>query len=256
MVLTDDHVSTIEAAVEEGWGFDNLAKFITWILATNAGQGLVILVAVLLAQPLPELPAQALWINMTTAVLLGLTLAFEPKAPGLMTRPPRTSGAPILAGELGVRIVLVGLMLALGAFGLFEWALRHGTSEEAARSVAATVFAVGQSFDLLNCRPLRWSMFRLEPVSNPWIWAGISAMMLVQLAFIDLPVMNQLFHTVAIAAFYWLPILAVGLSIDLVMELETVYRRRADRRSGVKAASGPGGPVAAREGPKVSQCPM
>jgi len=231
MVLTDDNFATIEAAVEEGRGvFDNLTKFITWILATNAGQGLVILVAVLLAQPLPVLPVQALWINMTTAVFLGLTLAFEPKEPGLMTRPPRIPGSPILTGELVMRIALVGLMLLIGAFGLFEWALRQGASEGEARTIAVTVFAVGQSFYLLNCRSLRWSMFRLGLMSNPWIWVGIATMMLAQLAFIYLPVMNQLFHTAPMDAGYWLPILAIGLVIYLVMGLEKTLRRRGKGR--------------------------
>lgn len=232
MVLTDDNFATIAAAVEEGRGvFDNLTKFITWILATNAGQGLVILVAVVLAQPLPVLPVQALWINMTTAVFLGLALAFEPREPNLMTRPPRVPGSPILNGELALRIVMVGLMLLIGAFGLFEWALFRGASEDQARTIAVNVFAVGQSFYLLNCRSLRWSMFRLGLLSNPWIWVGITAMMLAQLAFTYLPLMNQLFHSAPIDAFYWLPIIGVGLTIYLVMGLEKSYRRWAERRT-------------------------
>ena len=236
MVLTDDNFATIEAAVEEGRGvFDNLTKFITWILPTNAGQGLVILVAVLLAQPLPVLPVQALWINMTTAVLLGLTLAFEPREPGLMDRPPRPPGASILDAVLLQRILLVGLMLLAGAFGLFEWALYHGASVEQARTVAVNVFAVGQAFYLLNCRSLRYSMFRIGVFSNPWIWAGIAAMALVQLAFTYLPVMNRLFHTAPIPGGYWLAILGVGLVIYVVMGLEKLLRPR-----GVAGAEGSG----------------
>ena len=232
MVLTDDNFATIAAAVEEGRGvFDNLTKFITWILATNAGQGMVILVAVMLAQPLPVLPVQALWINMTTAVFLGLALAFEPREPNLMARPPRVPGSPILNGELALRIVMVGLMLLIGAFGLFEWALYHGASEEQARTIAVNVFAVGQSFYLLNCRSLRWSMFRLGLLSNPWIWAGIAIMMLAQLAFTYLPLMNRMFHSAPIDAFYWLPIIGVGLAIYLVMEMEKIYRRWGEGRT-------------------------
>jgi magnesium-transporting ATPase (P-type) len=230
MVLTDDNFATIEAAVEEGRGvFDNLTKFITWILPTNAGQGLVILVAVLLAQPLPVLPVQALWINMTTAVLLGLTLAFEPKEPGLMDRPPRPPGSSILDGVLLQRILLVGLMLLVGAFGLFEWALSHGASVEQARTVAVNVFAVGQAFYLLNCRSLRWSMFRIGVFSNPWVWAGIAAMAVVQLAFTYLPIMNRLFHTAPISAGYWAAVVAVGLTIYGVMGLEKRLRPRGFR---------------------------
>ena len=98
MVLTDDDFASIEAAVEEGRGvFDNLVKFIAYALPTNVGQGLVLLTAIFLGVTLPILPLQILWINMTTAVLLGLGLAFEAKEPGIMTRPPRRPGAPILS---------------------------------------------------------------------------------------------------------------------------------------------------------------
>ena len=90
MVLTDDNFATIEAAIEEGRGvYDNLVKFIIWTLPTNFGEGLVILFAVLAGVTLPITPLQILWINMTTAVLLGLALAFEPIQRDVMSRPPR-----------------------------------------------------------------------------------------------------------------------------------------------------------------------
>ncbi|MBS3935833.1 MAG: cation-transporting P-type ATPase [Sulfuritalea sp.] len=233
MVLTDDNFATIEAAVEEGRSvFDNLIKFITWILPTNAGQGLVIMAAVLAAQPLPVLPVQALWINMTTAVLLGLALAFEPKEPGIMRRPPRRPGAPILTGELIFRIALVGLMLLAGSYGLFEWALHRGASEAEARTIAVNVFAVGQSFYLLNCRSLRVSMFRLGLASNPWIWAGIAAMISVQLLFTYLPAMNWLFHTAPIGWMDWFHITLVGLAIYLVIGAEKAWRLRREMGAG------------------------
>ena len=98
MVLTDDDFATIEAAVEEGRGvFDNLTKFIVWTLPTNMAEGLVVLAAILFGATLPILPVQILWINMTTAVALGLMLAFEPKEAGIMTRPPRDPHAPLLS---------------------------------------------------------------------------------------------------------------------------------------------------------------
>ena len=93
MVLTDDNFASIEAAVEEGrCVFDNLTKFIVWTLPTNMGEGLVLLTAIAVGAVLPILPVQILWINMTTAVALGLMLAFEPKEPGIMRRPPRDPG--------------------------------------------------------------------------------------------------------------------------------------------------------------------
>ena len=105
MILTDDNFASIEAAVEEGRGvFDNLTKFIAWTLPTNLGEGLVILAAIFAGVALPILPVQILWINMTTAVLLGLMLAFEPKEDGIMLRPPRAPKAPILDRVLIGRI--------------------------------------------------------------------------------------------------------------------------------------------------------
>ena len=147
MVLTDDNFSTIEAAMEEGRGvFDNLVKFITWTLPTNIGEGLVILVAVFAGLTLPILPLQILWTNMTTAVVLRLTLAFEPKEPGIMTRRPRDPQSPILTRPLVVRILLVGLLLLAESFGLFEWELSHGESDAAARTAAVNVFVFGELF--------------------------------------------------------------------------------------------------------------
>ncbi|RLA01393.1 MAG: cation-transporting P-type ATPase, partial [Gammaproteobacteria bacterium] len=235
MVLTDDNFATIEAAVEEGRGvFDNLIKFLTWILPTNAGQGLVIIAAVMASQPLPVLPVQALWINMTTAVLLGLALAFEPREPGIMRRPPRTPDAAILSGELIFRIILVGLLLLTGAFGLFEWALYQGASVAEARTIAVNVFAVGQSFYLLNCRSLRFSMFRMGLFSNPWIWGGIAAMTVAQLLFTYSPLMNRLFHTAPIGIMDWAHILVVGLVIYLVIGAEKSLRRRRETEMAMK----------------------
>jgi magnesium-transporting ATPase (P-type) len=229
MVLTDDNFSTIAAAVEEGRAvFDNLTKFLTWALPTNAGQGLVIIAAVIAAQPLPVLPVQALWINMTTAVLLGVTLAFEPREPGIMQRAPRAPDLAILSGAMIFRVVLVGLLLLAGSFGLFEWALYQGADVDKARTIAVNVFAVGQSFYLLNCRSLRFSMFRLGLFSNVWIWGGIAAMMAAQLAFTYVPLMNRLFHTAPIGLTDWLQILAVGLVIYLVVGVEKLIRSRRE----------------------------
>ena len=167
MVLTDDNFASIEAAVEEGRGvFDNLIKFIAYALPTNVGQGLVLLTAIVFGVALPILPLQILWINMTTAVLLGLGLAFEPKEAGIMARAPRRPGSPILTRPVVTRIVLVGLVLLAGAFGLFEWAQAPGFSDAEARTVAVNVFMSVQIFYLFNCRSLRRSLFRMNPFSN------------------------------------------------------------------------------------------
>lgn len=228
MVLTDDNFATIEGAVEEGRNvFDNLVKFITWILPTNLGQGMVIMLAVLLGATLPVLPVQALWLNMTTAVLLGLMLAFEPKEPGIMKRMPREPDSPILNAEMIGRIFSVSTLLLIGAFGLFQWALIQGESEEVARTLAVTLFVVVQSVFLFNCRSLSVSLFQTPIFSNPWIWVGVAAMLVAQLAFIYTPLMNLLFQSAPLSLMHWGMMLAYGALVLVLVEIEkSIWRAK------------------------------
>lgn len=227
MLLIDDNFSSIEAAVEEGRGvFDNLVKFIIWTLPTNLGEGLVILAAVFAGAQLPITPVQILWINMTTAVLLGLMLAFEPKEPGLMNRPPLDPGKPLLNGELILRIILVGVMLLLGSFGLFQWQLGEGSSVETARTCAVNIFVFGEIFYLFNCRSLRQSMFRIGLFSNRWVLGGVGLMVLFQLLFTYLPVMNSAFGSRPIAIRDWTIIIGASSIVYCVIEFEKWIRRR------------------------------
>ncbi len=226
MVLTDDNFATIEAAVEEGRGiYDNLVKFITWTLPTNFGEGLVILAAVLFGTALPITPLQILWINMTTAVLLGLPLAFEPREAGIMRRPPRPPAAPVLDGALAFRIVLVGVLMLAGAFGLYELAEHHGRPLAEARTIAVNVFVMMEIFYLFNCRSLTQPIWRLGWFSNPWVWAGAGAMLALQFAFTYLPTFQRLFGTAAIGATDWLLIVLCSLAATTVVGAEKFLRR-------------------------------
>lgn len=234
MVLTDDNFSTIEAAVEEGRAvFDNLVKFITWTLPTNIGEGLVILLAVFAGTTLPITPVQILWINMTTAVLLGLMLAFEDKEPQIMERPPRRPETPVLTRELSLRIGLVSLMLVVGAFGLFQWAMLHGQSLETARTVAVNMFVFGELFYLFNCRSLRYSMFKLGFFSNRWLIGGVMTMIALQMLFTYSPTMNRLFGTAPIGITQWLWILAGGFIIYIAVGTEKWLRHRPGSKKAV-----------------------
>jgi magnesium-transporting ATPase (P-type) len=226
MVLTDDNFATIEAAVEEGRGvFDNLTKFIVWTLPTNMGEGLVILAAIFAGVALPLLPVQILWINMTTAVLLGLMLAFEPKEPDIMHRPPRDPQTPILNTTLILRICIVGFAMLIGAFGSFRWALSQGLGEAAARTVAVNVFVVVEIFYLFNCRSLTKSMFAVGLFSNRWIVGGVAAMIALQMAFTYVPLMNQLFHTAPIGWDAWWRIVLTGAVVYAIVGVEKQLRR-------------------------------
>jgi Ca2+-transporting ATPase len=228
MVLTDDNFATIKAAVEEGRGiFDNLIKFITWTLPTNGGEGLIILAAVLLGTRLPILPLQILWINMTTALLLGLMLAFEPKEAGIMQRPPRDPGMPILTRNLILRILIVSLLLVIGSFGLFKLELTVFSGNEAlARTLVVNVFVFGEMFYLFNCRSMTRPAWSLGFFSNPLLWAGVAVMTLLQMFYTYLPIFNTLFQSAPMGMTGWALVLGNSLLIYVVVEIEKRMHRR------------------------------
>ncbi|ULL09439.1 carbonate dehydratase [Mycobacterium liflandii] len=228
MVLTDDDFATIEAAVEEGRGvFVNLTKFITWTLPTNIGEGLVILAAIAFGTALPILPTQILWINMTTAIALGLMLAFEPKEAAIMSRPPRDPDQPLLTRTLVGRILLVSTLLVASAWWLFEWEVGKGASVEAARTAALNLFVVVEAFYLFSCRSLTRSAWRIGFWSNRWIIFGVAAQAIAQLAITYLPAMNAVFATAPIGAPVWLRIFGVATVVSLVVAADKLVRRIA-----------------------------
>lgn len=222
MVLTDDNFATIAGAVEEGRGvFDNLTKFIVWTLPTNIGEGSVILVAILFGTALPIDPVQILWINMVTAIALGLMLVFEPPEKEIMLRPPRDPRAPILTAGLVKRVGLVSTLLVVGAFGLFLWMTRwNGATIAEGQTLAANVIVLGELFYLFNCRSLTKSLVRIGLLTNPAALWGAFAMILLQLLFSQVPFMNRLFHTAPLGWQAWSAVTLFGLALFVIVEVE------------------------------------
>ena len=225
MILTDDNFSTIVNAVEEGRTvFDNLLKFIVWTIPTNIGEGLIIVAAIMLGVELPILPVQILWINMTTAVILGLPLAFEPQQPDVMTRRPRTPDAPLIDASLMLRTGFVGALLLVMAFSIYLFELWRGMGIDVARTAATNAFVVMAAFYLFNTRTLVQPLRTVGMFSNPWIWGGVGLMALLQLALIYVPVMNTLFHTAPIDAISWAACLASGVVLLTAVAIEKKIR--------------------------------
>ncbi|MBX3363534.1 MAG: HAD-IC family P-type ATPase [Phycisphaeraceae bacterium] len=226
MVLADDNFATIEAAVEEGRNvFCNLTKFIVWTLPTNGGQASVILAAILIGWPLPILPVHALYINMVTAILLGMPLIFEAREPGIMARPPRDPHRPLLTFELFMRTGLVSILVCVGAMGLFHWELDRGMCESAARTSAVSVIVVCQIFYLFSSRALLRPAWAVPIFSNMWLWAGIVAMLALQFAFAHVPAINRVFHTAPLDATAWGCVLLAGAGVLVIVESEKAIRR-------------------------------
>ena len=231
MVLIDDNFATIEAAIEEGRGvFDNLRKFIVWTLPTNIGEGCIILVAILLGITLPVLPVQVLWINMATAVLLGLMLVFEPNEADLMTRPPRDPARPLLTFPLIMRTGLVSLFIIGGGIWLFFHEMRvAGETVAEARTAVVNVIVMVEVAYLFNCRSLNHSLLSVGLFSNRFALLGAGIMIVAQVLLTYTPVMNRLFQTTPLGIDAWVRILTVALLAFLAAEFEKWVRFGGDR---------------------------
>ncbi|QZA76493.1 HAD-IC family P-type ATPase [Deefgea tanakiae] len=232
MVLTDNNFATLVAAVRQGRGvYANLQKFITWTLPTNIGEGCVILVAILSGTLLPVTPLQILWINMSTALLLGMMLAFEPVEPTVMQQPPRNPTSPLLGKTLVIRMVLVGSLFLILVFGLFYWALALKVPVEQARTIAVNAFVVGEIAYLFTCRSLTGGCWTLGWWSNPWVWFGSGSMIVLQGLFTYWSPMNRLFASSPFPTQYWIWIVAGALLIAALVELEKMLTTAAARKS-------------------------
>jgi Ca2+-transporting ATPase len=231
MVLTDDNFATIKAAVEQGRSvYDNITKAIVWTLPTNFGEGLIIVIATFFGLALPITPLHILWINTVTAVLLGSTLIFEPKEPGLMQRPPRPPRMPLLTKAIIRRIFFAGCLLAAMVFIAYNYALQQGQSVMVAQTVAVNALVGGEISMLLGWRSLKYSIFELGVFTNLWLWGGIGLAILVQLLFTYTPLMNFIFETEAIPFAFWLRILSGMVVLYSILEVDKwlqYYRRQS-----------------------------
>ena len=245
MVLADDNFASIAAAIEEGRRvYDNLVKSLAFVLPTNIGEALIILIAVAFFPVvggsilMPMLPVQILWINLVAAVTLALPLAFESMEPGVMRRRPRDPGSSILNRFVMTRTLGVAILMTAGAiilfFHEFSILLDQGNSREVAlahaQTAAVTTVILFQIFYLLQCRSLRDSMFKIGLFSNPSVYVGIVLLILLQLAFVYVPFMNTLFSSAPLTPEAWLKATLAGMIVLPVISLEKWLRRRHSDR--------------------------
>ncbi len=236
MVLADDNFASIVAAVREGRTvYDNLMKVIGWTLPTNGGQAFVILAAIAFGLALPVSPVQILWVNMVTTVALGLTLAFEPTEPGTMHRPPRPPGQPILTGELLWRVLFVSVLFVIGGFTVFFSALEAGRDVEYARTLVVNTIVVMQIFYLFNVRYVHGPSLTLQGlVGTRAVLVGLVTITVLQLTFTYLPWMQILFDTRPVAFADGAFVIAIGVTLFAICELEKRLRAGfMQRRSAV-----------------------
>ena len=228
MVLADDNFASIVAAVREGRTvYDNLTKVITWTLPTNGGECFTIILALVFGLTLPVTPVQILWINMVTAVALGLTLAFEPTEPGAMKRPARIAGQRLLSGRLLWRILFVSALMVAGTFGIYAFADARGLPLETARTMVVNALVVMEIFYLFSVRYVHGTSLTWEGVlGTRAVLTGVAVVVVAQFAFTYLPLLQRVFDSRPVAAEDGLLIIGVGVALLVVVEIEKRVARR------------------------------
>nr|WP_272884915.1 cation-translocating P-type ATPase [Candidatus Rhodoblastus alkanivorans] len=225
LVLLDDNFATIVAAIAEGRRiYDNIRKFISYILTCNAGEIWTILLAPFFGLPIPLLPIQILWINLVTDGLPGMALAAEPAERDIMRRPPRPADESIFARGTAWRILWGGV--AMGAMALITQAgaLRLGVDHW--QTMVFTVLTLSQMGNVLAIRSERDSLFRQGLFSNPPLLGAVVLTIFLQLAAIYAPTLNALFHTSPLTARELAACVALSTPTFMMFEIEKWLARR------------------------------
>jgi magnesium-transporting ATPase (P-type) len=238
MVLLDDNFASIVSAVHEGRTvYDNIRKVVAWTLPTNGGEVLSVIAAILLNFTMPMSAVQILWINLILTVTLGLVLAFEPSEPGVMKRAPRRADAGLLTPFLVWRIAFVSVLFAVFALAVFFYALGRGHDLETARTMVVNTIVVLEIFYLFNVRYLHMTSYTWRGVlGTPAVLLAIGAVVVAQFAFTYWPVMQRLFDTRPLAFVDGILIVAVGVVMMAILEVEKAVTRRLGRRVALQAS--------------------
>jgi P-type Ca2+ transporter type 2C len=273
MVLTDDNFASIVRAVEEGRGiYDNIQKYLIYLLSTNAGELFTMFAGVMFASVfgltsadpglfLPLLAAQLLWINLITDGPPALALGVDPKDHDVMNRRPRPRGSGVLLTEDWIRLACVGVLMMVGTiavldayypgglFTLFATGSAPNTFDEAhARTMAFTTLVMYQLFDVYNCRSRRRSAFS-RFFENKWLLGAIAFSLGTHILVIYVPGLQAAFHTVPLTATDWLVATGVSATLLLGMEIAKIFLRRRDARFAQAEAAEAPRPLAARGSP-------
>jgi Ca2+-transporting ATPase len=236
MVLLDDNFATVVRAVRGGRRiYDNLRRFLRYVLTTNSAEIWTIFLAPFLGLPVPLLPSQILWINVVTDGLPGLAITAEPAERDLMRRPPRPVTESIFAQGLGLHALLFGIFMAALVIAVQSWYVHTGSA--AWQTAAFTTLCFTQLAHVLAIRSDRVSLFAQGLRSNMPLALAVALSLGLQLLVIYLPASNALFKTVPLDAWQMAVCLASALAVFALVELEKWLRRRGDRSAAVPAAA-------------------
>ena len=227
MVITDDNFASIVAAVEEGRGiYDNIRKFVHYLLSCNAGEILVMFVASLFGLPVPLLPIHILWVNLVTDGFPALALGMDPVTPDIMHRPPRPVREPVVTMHRAGLILMQGAFIAICSLLAFTSMLSFGESLARARTAAFTVLACSQLFHAFNCRSQTKSVFKLGIFSNLTLVYAFFVSFVLQMAVIYLPFFQKVFKTEPITGIHlFLVVLISSLPLWAMEAIKSMKRK-------------------------------
>jgi Ca2+-transporting ATPase len=230
MILLDDNFATIVKAVREGrMIYDNIRKFVKYLLTTNSGEILTLFLAPLVGLPIPLLPIHILWINLLTDSLPALALSAEPAEKDIMERPPRHPQESIFAQGLGIHAIWVGFLMAGIVLFVQAWSIR--TEHAHWQTMVFTVLSLTQLGHVLAIRSEKESLFTIGLFSNKFLIGAVVFTFILQMATIYVPALNPIFKTEPLT----LPELAFTLILSSVIffavEIEKLFKRRRIRRN-------------------------
>jgi len=222
MILGDDNFATIVAAIEEGRAiYDNIRKFIRYLLSCNVGEVLTMFFASLLGLPLPLLPIQILWVNLVTDGLPAMALGVDPADPDIMYRRPRHPKESIFAYGLARRIAVRGTLICVGTLLVFILGFYLSKDLGIARTMAFTALVFSQLFHVFDCRSERYSIFEIGLFSNLSLVGAVSCSIIMHLSVIYLPFFQSIFKTYSLSLIHWLIIVTISGGTTI---LQGVYR--------------------------------
>lgn len=221
MVITDDNFASIVSAVEEGRGiYDNIKKFIHYLLSCNVGEILVMLVSSLIGFPPPLLPIHILWVNLVTDGLPALALGVDPVDPRIMKRAPRNPNEAVVTKDRALLMLTQGSFIAFCSLFAFVLVLYvEKASVERARTAAFVVLACSQLFHAFNCRSMTESLFKLGIFTNKKLILATGVSFLLQIAVVYIAPLQKVFKTSSLGLFDWLVVLGISSLPLWAMEL-------------------------------------
>jgi Ca2+-transporting ATPase len=228
MILLDDNFATIVRAVREGRRiYDNIRKFVKYIMTCNGAEIWTIFLAPLIGLPMPLLPIHILWINLVTDGLPGLALAGERAEPDIMERPPRPAGESLFAQGIGYHILWVGLLMAGLTLGAQAWAVHRGL--EHWQTMVFTVLSLSQLGHVLAIRSERTFLYRQGIFSNLPLLGAVALTFVLQMIVIYLPAANEIFHTQPLSLQELAGCIGVSAVLFHAVEFEKWMKRRMAR---------------------------